>query len=1006
MTLVLNNAFVPTGALLPEGDSSIPLTSVNVTGELIDFVGKIKISQAYTNKYGRNIEAKYMFNLDGNSVITGMSMIIGGKVLMSKILEKTEARETYAKAIAGKKTTCLLEKGSNGVYTVNVGNILADQEVKIEFEYLTKLECTDEGQMKFVLPTNISPKYDDGKKTVKDLIATAVTTSAMTYSSVKAPFQFHLNLTWRSNNGIMEVKSLTNEIEVKSLERDSTTTESKTVPITSKTAPTEGNLEAFINTGVKCVEITCRTAPSNGDFNVFVSTTPTPTVYSCTKGIDSFLMVNVRIPEEYEQTSPNSEYIIIVDRSGSMGDPFNQWSGNTEAKPKTKMDFAIEATKLFVQSLSAGCTFNVVSFGSTYTSVFDNSVDFTQESKNYALEQISKFDSDLGGTELFQCLSDVLSGTMKKGEESTSSGLLSFPKRVWSSLSSSVGSLRSSPEKIVILMTDGDVGNVDAVTGLIGQYTNGCRVFTIGIGQDVNRFLVEKVAKSSNAFSEVLVDNPDISTVVVKMLDASMKSYYKNPQLNLLTEKGGKIGEETKDWHKVIYPNHFESFYCRLPTKDFIDCRVVQMSCVNGITGKTVNWDFPISQTVDNSPWIPQLFAADAINRLQESTDTVLNTPQIIRLSVDYCVMNDKTSFVVVDDETEVDDSSSEPPLPVDVPQYSSQQQFQPAPQQQASIFVPGPVLDGIPAPPSISAPMAVGGHAMHTLHKHKDTPRPPPVDDADLRTVLTQPLPAHAPAPKKPKPMSMAPEEPEPAKNEMMPMSFAAAAAAEPFIGSTEAGPGTRARDMSDMPDSGISVLDDKPKEISFSSLGMEKRAVRSPIFREGEITTSLDSYDLSRCNTSKEELESDQDLPLSLRHPGLNAQKDSFEGGILRKKEKVGQRRALQLEPHEKLDSEKMDELLQYQRADGSFTFSPASMNLLGWHSSDLVSFATMNGVSEELAFNLWILKWLKSDSLKSNKKYMLITRNLEKWVKGQKLSNPVDKVLSAIPPSSLLA
>jgi len=957
---VLSESFVPAGAVLPDGDSSIPLTSVEVKGELIDFVGKIKISQTYVNKYGRNIEAKYMFNLDGNSVITGMSMIIGGRVLVSKILEKTEARETYVKAIVGKKTTCLLEKGNNGVFTMNVGNILADQEVKIEFEYLTKLECTDEGQMKFILPTNISPKYDDNKKTVKDMIATKATTSAMTYSSSKAPFQFRLNLTWRSNNGIMEVKSLTNEIEVKSLERDPVDGDLKNVAMTSKIIPSAGNVDAFVNTGVKCVAITCKTAPSNGDFNVFVNTVPKPTVYSCTKGIDSFLMVNVRIPEEYEQTTPNAEYIIIVDRSGSMGDPFNQWSGNTaDGKPKTKMDFAIEATKLFVQSLSAGCKFNIVGFGSSYTSVFENSVDFTQESKQFALEEISKFDSNLGGTELYQCLSDVLSGNMKKEEESASGSLLTaIPKTVWSSVTSvasTVGGLLSSTqEKIVILMTDGDVGNVDAVTNLIGQYNNGCRVFTIGIGQDVNRFLVEKVAKASNAFSEVLVDNPDISTVVVKMLDASMKSYFKNPQLSLLTEKGEKVGEETKDWHKVIYSNHFESFFCRLPTKDFIFCRTMQMSCVNGITGKTVNWDFPINHLEDNTQensWIPQLFAADAINRLEESTETGLNIPQIVRLSVDYGVMNDTTSFVVVDEETEVDKSSSEP-LPVNVPQYSEQ-----------PVYVPPPILDGTTPPPALPiAPGAIDSLSMQS--QFPPCPVPAHAGIADMKTVVTQDAP------------KMKKKAPEPKPDDVMkPMSFAAAAAAAPFKSVT-------ARDI----DKGNS--ENRPANIPFSSLGMEKRVISSPVFREGEIAASLDEFDASR-----EEIASDQELPMSLRLPGPP-------------KEVIGEfERRQRMDIHGKSDSEKMDELLKFQRVDGSFTFSPAAMNAIGWHSADISSFAKSNGISEEVAFNLWILKWLKSDALKANKKYMLITRNLENWLRGQRMSNPVDKLLDSISSSMVL-
>jgi len=332
-----------------------------------------------------------------------------------------------------------------------------------------------------------------------------------------------------------------------------------------------------------------------------------------------------------------------------------------------------------------------------------------------------------------------------------------------------------------------------------------------------------------------------------------------------------------------------------------------------------------------------------------------------VRLSVEYGVMNDTTSFVVVDEETEVDKSSSEP-LPVNVPQFSEQ-----------PVFVPPPILDGTAPPPLPVAP----GAALSRSAQSQLPPRPMPshAGIADMKTTVIQ----DAPKMKKKAP------EPEPT-NVMKPMSFAAAAAAAPFKNVT-------ARDT----DKGDS--ENRPANIPFSSLGMEKRVISSPIFREGEIAASLDEFDASR-----EEIESDQELPMSLRLPGppKDVIGDGFEGGVIKEKKdkNFGRRQRI-----EKSDSEKMEELLKFQRVDGSFTFSPAAMNAVGWHASDISSFAKSNGMSEELAFNLWILKWLKSDSLKANKKYMIITRNLENWLRGQRMSNPVDKLLDSISSSMVL-
>jgi hypothetical protein len=80
---------------------------------------------------------------------------------------------------------------------------------------------------------------------------------------------------------------------------------------------------------------------------------------------------------------------------------------------------------------------------------------------------------------------------------------------------------------------------------------------------------------------------------------------------------------------------------------------------------------------------------------------------------------------------------------------------------------------------------------------------------------------------------------------------------------------------------------------------------------------------------------------------------------------------------------DDQKMDELLKYKKVDGSFTYSSAAMNVCGWQYPSMTVFASRHDISEELAFNLWVLKFLKSDSMKANKKFVMIVRNLEKWL-----------------------
>jgi hypothetical protein len=69
---------------------------------------------------------------------------------------------------------------------------------------------------------------------------------------------------------------------------------------------------------------------------------------------------------------------------------------------------AIGALKLFLHSLSIGSKFNVVSFGSNFTKIFPQSVVYNEENLKIAVNQISSFDADMGGTEILEPLKDLV----------------------------------------------------------------------------------------------------------------------------------------------------------------------------------------------------------------------------------------------------------------------------------------------------------------------------------------------------------------------------------------------------------------------------------------------------------------------------------------------------------------------------------------------------------------------------------------------------------------------
>jgi hypothetical protein len=83
---------------------------------------------------------------------------------------------------------------------------------------------------------------------------------------------------------------------------------------------------------------------------------------------------------------------------------------------------------------------------------------------------------------------------------------------------------------------------------------------------------------------------------------------------------------------------------------------------------------------------------------------------------------------------------------------------------------------------------------------------------------------------------------------------------------------------------------------------------------------------------------------------------------------------------------DEERMDALLQHKKVNGSFALCSDALKILNVKQATVASFASAHSITDEVAFNLRILKFLRGDAVKANKKFVMIIRNLEKFLNAQ--------------------
>jgi Vault protein inter-alpha-trypsin domain/von Willebrand factor type A domain len=178
------------------------------------------------------------------------------------------------------------------------------------------------------------------------------------------------------------------------------------------------------------------------------------------------------VPALSDVPSP-TEVIFLVDRSGSMGGK--------------SIEEVRNALQLCLRSMIPGCSFNIVGFGSTFDRLFPESRAYDERSLADASEHVSRLQADLGGTEILPALQAVL--------DQARHGTLA---------------------RQVVVLTDGQVTNTDAVLALAKKHAADARIFTFGIGAGASQHLVKGLARSGDGVAEFIYPGERIESKVVR----------------------------------------------------------------------------------------------------------------------------------------------------------------------------------------------------------------------------------------------------------------------------------------------------------------------------------------------------------------------------------------------------------------------------------------------------------------------------------------------------------
>jgi Ca-activated chloride channel family protein len=581
-----------------------PLANTDVVADVAGYVGRVRVRQTFHNPLDRPIEAVYLFPLPHGAAVDDMAMTIGTRRIVGRIQPRAQARRTYERAKAAGKVAGLLDQERPNIFTQAVANIEPGAEVEIEIRYVETLAYRD-SVVTWVFPTVVGPRYVPGAATGKE-DTRAATTRVPDAAKISPPV---LPRT-RPGHDLHLTVNIDAGMELRDLRSDL-----HAVAIRRS------------GTGRAVVTLLEKDAIPNRDFILHYRT--------ATDRIEDALLVHedhrgayfTLILQPPRRVAPAAarpkEMIFVIDRSGSM-------EGFPLAKARSTMQRCIER-------MNPRDTFNLISFSENLERLFPEPRLNTPANRGQALLYLARLQAG-GGTEMLPAIHAALERPAD-------------PDRL----------------RIVCFMSDGFVGNDFEILDAVRKNAAHARLFAFGIGDSVNRFLLDGMASAGRGEVEYVTQ--------AGQGDAAAVRFQERIQSPVLTDIH-------IDWGGLpvtdVYPRQLPDLYDRKPI--MIHFRASQAASAGAIVlrGNGARGTFervihlqPSGDTQGREA-LASLWARAKVQDLMTQDMAGLQSgsirpdlkAQITALGVEYRLMTQFTSFVAVD-ETVVTAGGSPMTIPV-----------------------------------------------------------------------------------------------------------------------------------------------------------------------------------------------------------------------------------------------------------------------------------------------------------------------------------------------------
>jgi Ca-activated chloride channel family protein len=448
------------GALQTE-KGVLPLKALDVQARIDGLLAEMQLTQTFVNTHAEPLEATYIFPLPDRAAVTRFRLEVAGRVVEGELKERGAARKEYDQAIKEGHRAAITEEERPGVFTMRVGNLPPGETAKVMLTLTGPLPYGD-GEATFRFPLVVAPRYIPGAPLPGPGVGAGVaadTDAVPDASRITPPVLLpgfpnpvQLSLAVDFAPSALMPSALKSSLHAVIEE---TTEKGRRVVVQPGERLDRDFILRFRVGEEKIVTSLSLQPDADGKEGTFVLTLVPPTGGATTKPRD---------------------VVFVLDRSGSMGG----W----------KIVAARRAMARMVDTLTDQDRFTVYAFDDTIETPASfegiKLVPATNRHRFQAVEFLAKIDAR-GGTEMARPLVQGV------GE-----------------LNALAGDRKTLAERdrVLVLVTDGQVGNEDQILRELGNQLKNVRVFTLGVDRAVNEAFLKRLADVGGGAS-MLVESED-----------------------------------------------------------------------------------------------------------------------------------------------------------------------------------------------------------------------------------------------------------------------------------------------------------------------------------------------------------------------------------------------------------------------------------------------------------------------------------------------------------------